>query len=181
MKKKYLAFLVALTAQTITAQIFISKDCEISFFSATPMEDISAVNTASKVILNTSTNEIQAKVPVVNFKFKKSLMEEHFNENYMETEKYPNSTFKGKIKETIDFSKDGEYDVTVLGKMNMHGIEKETTLTGKLIIKNGEISLNTKFNIHLADYNIKIPSVVSKNIAEDIEVKLNSNLIPFKK
>lgn len=153
----------------------------MSFFSATPMEDIAATNNASKVILNTNTNEIQAKVPVINFKFKKSLMEEHFNENYMETEKFPNSTFKGKINEDIDYTKDGEYDVTVAGKMNMHGVEKDAPLTGKLIIKNGELIINTKFNVHLADYDIKIPSVVSKNIAEDIEVKLNSNLIPFKK
>lgn len=163
------------------AQIFIGEEGTVSFFSKTAMEDIDAVNKLVKPILNGKNGEIAFKVTNIAFKFKSALMEEHFNENYMESEKYPHTIFKGKINETIDYTKEGENNVTVTGKMNMHGVEKDVTYKGKLIIKGGKVMLECTFKVKLADYNIKVPSVVGANIAEDIEIKVNSTLIPYKK
>ena len=180
--------------QSLSAQIYLAKTCEISFFSESPLENITAVNKVAKPIVNTSTNDVQVKIPMVGFKFEKPLMEEHFNENYIETDAkgpndaagnttYPNKNaiFKGKINETIDWTKDGEYKVTVTGKLTIHGVEKDRTIDGTVKIKGQEITLSTKFNIHIADHNIKVPSLYVKNIAEDVEVKLDAVLTPFKK
>ena len=108
-------------------------------------------------------------------------MQEHFNENYVETEKFPNAIFKGKINEKVDWTKDGETKVTVTGKLNMHGVEKDRTIDGKVTVKGSVIIISTKFFIHIVDYNIKVPSHYVKNIAEDVEVKLDASLEAFKK
>ena len=182
MKKFLLSFVLVLSAAGLmNAQIFLAKTCEISFFSSSPLENIAATNKAAKPIVNTSTGDIQVKIPILSFKFEKPLMEEHFNENYMETEKFPNAVFKGKINETIDYSKEGEYKVTVKGNLDMHGVTKEVSLEGTLTVKGGQITLKCKFMVHIADYKIKVPSLYVKNIAEDVEVKLDAMLDPFQK
>jgi polyisoprenoid-binding protein YceI len=117
----------------------------------------------------------------MNFKFKNALMEEHFNENYMETEKFPNSTFKGKINEPVDLTKDGETKVTVTGKMEIHGVTKDETYNGTITKSGNDIVIKTKFKIKLADYNIKVPSLYVKNIAEVVDVDVMSTLEPFQK
>ncbi len=180
---KKILFVCLLFAFTIVAksQIFLAKTCEISFFSEAPMENIKAINKAAKPILNTATNDIQIKIVISAFVFEKPLMQEHFNENYMESEKFPDAIFKGKINETIDWKKDGEYKVTVTGTLKIHGVEKARTFEGTVKIKGDEITIDTKFNIHIADHGIKVPSMYIKNIAEDVEVKLNAVLEPFKK
>jgi len=181
MKKILTILLLLIIANYTKAQIYLAKTCEISFFSEAPLENIKAVNKAAKPILNTATNDIQMKIVISAFVFEKPLMQEHFNENYMESEKFPEATFKGKINEQIDWKKDGEYKVTVTGVLKIHGVEKTRTLEGTVKIKGEEITIETKFNIHVADHNIKVPSMYVKNIAEDVEVKLNAVLEPFKK
>jgi|SRR6218665_2486982 len=181
MKKIVLSILALAFSSGLFAQIYIAKTCEISFFSASPLENIEAVNKACKPILNTATNDLQMKVVVTAFQFDKPLMQEHFNENYMETEKFPNAIFKGKINEKIDWTKDGEYKVTVTGKLTMHGVEKERTVEGVVKIKGTEITLTSKFNIHIADHAIKVPSLYVETIAEDVETKINAVLEPYKK
>lgn len=166
---------------TVNAQIYMANNCTISFFSASPLENIEAENKAAKPIINTATGDIQIKIAMNAFVFEKPLMQEHFNENYVETEKYPYTIFKGKINEPIDWTKNGEHKVTVTGTLSMHGVDKERTLEGTVSVKGTEISIATKFNIHIADHNIKVPSLYIQNIAEDVEVKLNATLEPFKK
>jgi len=179
--KKYSLILIALFAlNTAFAQIFMAKDCNITFFSYAPLENIEAINKAAKPILNTTTGNIQVKISVRSFKFTSALMEEHFNENYMETEKYPDAFFKGKINDTIDWTKDGEYKVTVTGKLTIHGVEKERKLDGTVVIKGGLIRITTKFKIHIADHGIKVPSMYVQNIAEDVDVTLDAVLEPYK-
>lgn len=165
------------------AQIFKAKDggTEISFFSSSPLEDITAVNKGAVVVLNTVSGEIQLRISIQNFKFKNSLMEEHFNENYMESQKFPNSIFKGKINEKVDYTKDGENKVTVTGKMEIHGVVKDVTIDGTITVKGTELALSSKFKVKVADYNIKVPSLYVKNIAEVVDVTLNSTLEPFQK
>jgi polyisoprenoid-binding protein YceI len=99
----------------------------------------------------------------------------------MESDKYPNTIFRGKINEEVDWTKDGEHKVTVSGKMNMHGVERDITLDGTVIIKGKEIIISSKFKIHIEDYKIKVPTIYVDNIAEDVDVKIDAVLIPFKK
>jgi hypothetical protein len=181
MKKLALSLITLAIGPVMSAQIYIAKTCEISFFSDAPVEDIAAVNKACKPIINTATNDIQMKIVISAFQFEKPLMQEHFNENYMESEKYPNAIFKGKINEKIDWTKDGEHKVTVTGKLNIHGVEKDRTLDGVVKVKGSEINISSIFKIHVADHGVKVPSMYIDNIAEDVEVKLNAILEPYKK
>ncbi|MCD6019548.1 MAG: hypothetical protein K0S53_2669 [Bacteroidetes bacterium] len=165
------------------AQLFRGKPdaSTISFYSKSPLEDIEATNKKAVIVLRTTTNDIQFGVPMISFKFPKPLMEEHFNENYVESEKYPTCTFKGKINETIDYTKDGEHKVTAKGTMNLHGVSKEVEASGTLTIKGKEITIVSAFKIRVADYNIKVPSLYVQNIAEVIDVKVNAVLEPYEK
>jgi polyisoprenoid-binding protein YceI len=172
-----------LCAKLSVAQIYKAKDgaTTITFFSSSPLEDITATNKGAIIVFNSSTNDIQIRVSVINFKFKNALMEEHFNENYMETEKFPNAIFKGKINEKLDLTKDGETKVTVTGKMDVHGVVKDATYEGTVTKNGNEITIKTKFKVKLVDHNIKVPSLYVKNIAEIVDVDVNSTLEPFQK
>lgn len=181
MKKLLLSFTAIAFSTGIFAQIYMAKTCEVSFFSASPLENIEAIAKVPKTFINTATNDVQVQITNTAFVFEKPLMQEHFNENYMESEKFPYSIFKGKINEKVDWTKEGEQKVTVTGKMSMHGVDKVITVDGIVNIKGGEIIISTKFKIHVADYNIKVPSLYIQNIAEDVDVKLNAVLVPFKK
>lgn len=196
MKRLFFAFGLILILNDFTAQIYKAKDGStvISFFSEAPLENIEAVNKGAIIVFNTTTSDIQVRVSIQNFKFKNTLMEEHFNENYMETDKkgpndasgaatYPNrnAIFKGKISEKIDYSKDGEHKVSIPGKMELHGVTKDVTLEGTLTKTGTDIAVSSKFKIKVADYNIKVPSMYVKNIAEVVDVTINSTLEPFQK
>ncbi len=163
------------------AQIYKSKEdaCKVHFFSATSIRNIEANNKIAVSILNTSTGDVVFQIPNIGFKFEIPLMEEHFNENYMETDKFPKSSFKGKINEKIDYSKDGEYKATATGTFSIHGQAQQKTIEGTVIVKNGEISLKAEFNIHIADYKIEIPSVVTQDIAEDVKVNIDCDYVAY--
>ncbi len=167
----------------MNAQLYKNKEGGgiISFFSKAPLEDIEGVNKKVTMVLKTTTNDIQFGVTMLNFKFSKPLMEEHFNENYVESDKFPICTFKGRINETVDYTKDGDYKVTAKGTLDLHGVAKEVEIPGTLTIKGGNILLNSKFNIKVADYKIKVPSMYVQNIAEEVEVTVNGTLEPFVK
>lgn len=165
----------------LNAQIYLGKTCEIKIFSDGPIEDIDAKNTTSKPILNTTTNDIAIKITIKGFDFDKELMEEHFNEKYMESDKYPYSTFAGKINEKIDYTKDGVHKVTVTGKLKIHDVEKERILEGTITVKGGEIMIESKFIVTLKDHKVEIPTLVAQNIAETIEVTIKSTLTEYKK
>ncbi|MBI2967676.1 MAG: YceI family protein [Bacteroidetes bacterium] len=150
--------------------MWATDSCTIRFFSSAPLEDIEAINDDAKSLINPLKSEIGVAVMIRGFRFKKALMQEHFNENYMESGKFPKATFKGQINEPVDFGKNSTIDMTATGTLEIHGIKKETTLKGKMEIVNGKIILNSKFKVKLAGYDIEIPSIVSKNIAEEVEV-----------
>ncbi len=181
--KKLILLSAVVTAFTseISAQIFMAQAGEASFFSPTPVENITATSKTAKYILNTKTQDIQAKIAMTSFVFEKPLMQEHFNENYVESEKYPHAILKGKINEKIDFTKDGEHPVTVTGIMSIHGVDKEYSIPGKLIVKGDQIIISSTFKLKFADHNIVIPSLYTGVIPPDTEVKINSILEPFKK
>lgn len=177
MKNTVSFLLLFLVGISLHAQRFVCKNGEMSFFSETPLENISALNKNVTSIIDVPTNAIAVKMQMAEFKFPNKLMEEHFNENYMESEKFPSGVFSGKIKEKIDFSKDGTYDISAVGKFQIHGVTKNRTLTGKMTINNGVPSLICTFDVKLADHKIDIPTIVVAKIAETIEVKSNLSFV----
>jgi hypothetical protein len=180
-KQLFLLIIAVTLVQFLPAQIYIAKTCEISFSAPTPVEDIAAVNTAVKPLLNINTGDLQMKIPMTAFIFEKPLMQEHFNENYVESEKFPYAFFKGKLDQKIDFSKDGEYKVTATGKLTIHGVEKDRTIEGTIRVKGKEIALTSAFKVTFADHQIIIPALYSGVIPPDAQIKMNALLEPFKK
>jgi len=161
----------------VNAQKWVTEACTVDFFSKAALEDIEAKATQKEgstyAAFNAETGSFFFKIPINNFRFENGLMEEHFNENYMESEKHPFGVLKGKIT-GADFSKDGEYNASASGKLNIHGVEVDRTIEGKVIVKDGKIMINSEFMVKLVDHKIKIPKAVVSNIAEEIKVTVYS-------
>lgn len=176
MKKITLAILLACLTSSVYAQKYMTRTGQISFFSHTPLENIDAINNEVSAVMDGSTGAIVFQAPVKSFKFERALMEEHFNENYMESDKYPRSEFKGKISDpkSVNFGKDGSYKVTVTGTLTMHGVSKEISTGGTIIVKGKEATAQARFKIVPGDYNIRIPSVVKDKIDKEITISVNS-------
>ena len=182
MKKIFAAIVILFTAQVTEAQsVLLATGGKVSFFSETPMENIDATSQSATSVITTSTNSIQFTIPVRTFKFKKALMEEHFNEKYVESEKFPKSTFKGKINENINWSRDTVATITATGVMDLHGVNKMITETGKLTIKNGVVTVDFTFMVALKDYNIEVPKLVTQSIAENIRITGTFQYKPYEK
>lgn len=161
--------------------LFATPVGQTQFFSETPAENISAINKKTQVILNTQTGELAVLMTMRDFDFPNELMEEHFNENYIESEKYPKSTFKGKLDQLIDFSKNGTYDVSATGVFTVHGQSQNRTIQGKMTVQEGSIQLNSDFEVALSDHDIEVPKIVFVKIAQIIQVKTLYVLKPYKK
>lgn len=182
MKKLILVSFVGLCSLSISAQQkFFTKTGSISFYSNAPLEKIEAHNKQVACILNTQTHELAFKVLIKSFEFKQALMQEHFNENYLESEKFPNASFEGKITNVVSYTKDGSFPVEVIGKLTIHGASKEVKSKGTLVVKAGgaTLELSSKFNILLKDYNIKNDKLDS--ISENVEIVVNTSLTELKK
>lgn len=176
MKKTAVLILVFCMAYVnCTAQLYFTKNGKISFFSSTLLEDIKADNNQVISIINPSTGELQFSLLNNAFHFKKALMEEHFNADYIESAKYPKSSFKGTITNagSVNFNADGVYKVTVSGSLSIHGVTKTVSVPGTITVKSGNISATSVFKVKVKDYNISIPAGVKNNIAEDIELTVN--------
>ncbi len=171
MKKLITCAMIMIATNSIAQKIY-TKNGNISFFSKSPLENITADNNQVMSVLNTQTGEMQFSVLVKGFHFEKALMQEHFNENYMESEKYPKSTFKGNLADVskVNFKKDGTYPVSVIGDLSIHGVTNKVSVPGTITVKGGNITSNAKFTVRLADYKISVPKVVRDNIAENIEI-----------
>jgi polyisoprenoid-binding protein YceI len=157
------------------AQLFITTNGEVSFFSKTPMEDIEALNKNVSSIINTSTNEVAVQMRITNFVFPNKLMQEHFNENYLESEKFPSATFKGKIKESVDLTVPGTYPITASGSATIHGVTRPIDLRGTIVSTGSTIALTCQFEVKLVDYKVDIPKIVFAKIAEVIKVSSKMN------
>jgi hypothetical protein len=172
---------LGIAPSVIAQKVFLATGGMAYFFSATPLENIEAKSQSMTSVLTTGSNKIQFTIPMRTFKFDKSLMEEHFNEKYVESEKYPKAAFKGVINEVIDWSRDTVASVTATGTFDLHGVTKEITEKGTLKIVGDKINLVVAFDIPLADYKIRIPKVVTKSIAEVIRVNIDCDFIPYVK
>lgn len=181
MKRLALLFILSIMCFAVNAQKYMTKNGFIGFYSHTPMEDIKGDNNQVAGVLDTSTGEIVFQALIKSFHFDRALMEEHFNENYMESDKFPKSTFKGKITDlsSIDFTKNGIYNVTVEGDLTIHDVTNKIATKGTLEIVTGGINANAKFKIVPEDYKITIPGVVREKIAKDLEVTVKMKYTPL--
>jgi hypothetical protein len=178
MAAKKIVLLIAIIAcitSRASAQVYYTKNGSISFFSKTSLEDISADNNQVISVLNITTGVLEFSALNYAFQFPKAKMQEDFDENYMENNKYPKSTFKGTITDvsSINSLNDGSYNVSVKGDLAIHGVTKNIITPATITIKDGKISATTSFKILIKDYNIKVPTIVTDKIAESIEITVN--------
>jgi len=180
--KNLILFFVILLVSNSYSQSFVDTKGKAHFFSKATIENIEATSTQTICALNTDSKKVFAKIPIKSFEFHDKLMEEHFNENYLESEKIPYATLDAAISESIDFAKDGVYDLTLVGTFDLHGVKKPVSIKGKLTIANGlPTTATADFIVALADYKIKIPKIVAMSIAETIKVDVEFNFVKYEK
>ncbi len=183
MKQLTLLLMLSMMFVNANSQKYMTKNGYIGFHSNTPVEDIKADNNQVAGVIDTSTGEMVFQVLIKSFHFDRALMEEHFNENYLESDKFPKATFTGKILKTADvnFSKPGTYDVQVEGDLTIHGIMNKVNAKGTIEVTTGGINATSKFNLIPEDYKINIPGVVKDKIAKTLEVTVNMKYTPLEK
>lgn len=161
---------------------FYTKSGQIRFYSKSPLENIEAQNNSVTCVLDTRTGLFQFAVLMKGFEFRKALMQEHFNENYVESYKYPKSEFKGQVMNwaDINFGRDGSYPVTVKGRLSIHGETKEIETKGMIVIKEGKIGTSAEFNILLSDYRISIPTLVKDKVSNNVKITVTCLLESLK-
>ena len=162
---------------TAAAQQFATRDAHIAFLSETPIEDIRAESHEASAILDVASGRLAFQVPILSFHFPKALMEEHFNENYMESEQHPKASFRGTLV-GLDPAATGAQEVTAKGTLEMHGVAVEREVTGTMVRTETGWSIEAAFSVPCTDHDIDIPKVVSENIAEVIDVTLSATLAP---
>ncbi len=172
-----LSVILTIMLNRTNGQVYFTKNGSISFFSKAALQNIQADNNQVISILNIQTGAIQFSLLNNAFHFPKAKMEEDFNEDYMESNKYPKSTFRGIITDIskINFGKDGSYPVNAKGDLMIHGVSKNITTPATINIKNGHISAFDSFNVLVKDYKINIPTIVINKIAENIEITVTCN------
>lgn len=165
-----------LFSSQIFAQQYLSKNGDVSFFSEAPIENIEAVNKKATGVIDLRTGGFAFQIMIEDFVFPNSLMQEHFNESYMESDKFPNSTFTGFISDisTLDFSKEQSIDVS--GNFLLHGINRQMNMTATISLKDEKLNISSQFDIVLDDFNIDIPKIMMYKIAEVINVTIEMNL-----
>ena len=177
--KHFLCSLLAASTFMLQAQQFITRTGEVHFFSETPIENIEAINDQMSGLIDASNGGFAFQVQMRAFHFEKALMEEHFNENYVESEKYPKATFQGTIQGWDNAWKDGEpHDVVATGAFDFHGVKQNRDIAGTLTWNGQGWDLETRFPVALADHKIEVPSVVKDNIAPVIDVDMRAKLDP---
>jgi len=158
-------------------QVYKGKNGKVKFFSEAPLENIEAVSNEANSVFKATTGAVAVLIPIRSFVFDKTLMRDHFNETYMESNKYPEATFVGKLEGGIPENVAEDKVVTVSGKLNLHGIIQEQNIQVTLKTDaNGFLNVTGKFRIRLIDHKIKIPRIVFKNIAETVEVSFELKL-----
>jgi hypothetical protein len=176
MKTSSLLLALVFASLSCFGQKYMTRTGKVSFFSSTPMENIEAVNNEVASALDASNGSFAFQVLIKSFRFEKSLMQEHFNENYMESDLYPKAEFKGKLvnPSAVNFAKDGKYEVSGTGQMTIHGVTKTITVPATVTVEGKNVTVVSKFKVKPSDYGIKIPSVVAGKVASEIEVTVSS-------
>lgn len=171
-KLTFLLLMIACTSGAFSQSKYMTKDGFIKFYSHTAIEDITAENREVGSIIDSENGEIVITLFMTKFDFEKKLMQEHFNENYVESEKYPKATFKGFItnNKDVDYSKKGIYNVKVSGDMTIHGVTQKVSTEGTVEVTEAGLTAKTSFLLNPEDYKIKIPKIVREKIANNMEI-----------
>jgi hypothetical protein len=171
---KYLGILLfsIFTVFQSSGQLLMTKSATLSFHSHTFLEDVDAENNQVMAVIDGTKKNIAFSCLVKQFEFRKKLMQEHFNENYIESDKYPKATFSGLYMEDVAFDKDGTYNVNVKGKITLHGVTKNIAVPAVLTVKGTEITGNSTFKLNPADFNISIPFIVRDKIEKENTVNV---------
>jgi polyisoprenoid-binding protein YceI len=167
---KIILFILLIYSTNLYSQIFLAKTGEISFFSEAPMEDITAINNKVSAVYDNDTKQLVFQLDIKDFIFPKALMQEHFNENYLESDLYPRSIFTGKvISQSLE-------NAIVEGELKIHGKTNKIKVSGILKKENNTVNISAKFIVKLEDYDVKIPTIVMYKIAEEIDVEVSIKL-----
>lgn len=172
-----------LCANNLAAQgRFFTKTGTIRFYSKAPMEDIEAVNNTVTAVMDGASGALQFAVQMKGFQFRKALMQEHFNENYVESDKYPRAEFRGALtdKAAVVYGKDGTYNVVVKGRLSLHGITRDVQAPAALRVQGSKLWGKSSFTILLSDYNIAIPALVKDKLSNTITITVDLELEPLK-
>ncbi|MFN0173553.1 MAG: YceI family protein [Saprospiraceae bacterium] len=175
-------FVFAMAASAQTGQKFFTRDGKIKFDAtvSASIEKVDAMSNSATCVLDAANGNFQWAVLIKGFQFEKALMQEHFNENYMESGKYPKATFVGKITNLneVPLSINGTYNAIVSGQMTIHGVTKDITTNGAITVNGSTVKVNAGFSLKLADYNISIPALVSDKVAKEVKVLVDARLEP---
>jgi polyisoprenoid-binding protein YceI len=183
--KKIFAFalLVAALSNTTSAQKYFTKTGYLGMFSKTKQEDIKADNSKVTYVFDAATGQLEISGLMTAFEFPKALMQEHFNENYVESEKFPKTTFKGKVDNmsSVNLTKDGTYKVKISGDLTLHGVTNKTTVDATFKVVGGKVSAEAVFPVSCKAYNVVIPDIVKDVISDAIQITAKANLEPLKR
>jgi hypothetical protein len=161
----------------LQAQRFKIESGSVNFFAGTPLEDIDGTSDKLVGVIDTETNDFAFRIAMNSFEFPRKLMQEHYNENYLETERYPNADFKGKIEGMIDWKVEGSYAVRAKGIFDVHGVQKTYDVPATVVVEGGQIRIDCRFDMVLEDHDIKRPKIVLMKIAEKADVKVRATLV----
>jgi polyisoprenoid-binding protein YceI len=166
------ALFVFLLTAAVAQDKYYTRNGRVTFSASTPLEKIEAVNDKGASVLDAATGQVEFSVLMKAFLFEKALMQEHFHENYVESDKYPKAVFKGSVQNLgeIRFASDGSYPMVVKGDLTLHGKTRPVEARGKLDVKKGVVTASISFSVTPADYDIEIPSLVREKIAKTVSV-----------
>lgn len=169
------ALLPVFPAAILAQDIYEATGVSTEFFSSAPIEDIAAQAEDGYSLWNTRNGEISFRINIRSFEFEKGKMQEHFNENFMESHKYPHATFKGRLLEQPDLEQEGEYQVRLAGILQIHGVEQNREVNARLRVKGDVVELLSNFEVKIADHEIEIPKLLFRNIAEVVSVEVRAD------
>lgn len=173
----FFLFVNITSGQTDGSMLLKTKNGTVSFTSDAPLELINAKSNELRGIIDPKKNTFAFQLDIQSLKgFNSALQQEHFYENYMETDKYEKASFSGKIIEKNDFKLNGNYNIRAKGILNLHGVEQERIIKCLISVEGGSVKASSEFNVTLADHNISIPKLVYQKIAEEIFIKINADL-----
>ena len=171
-------FIISMMASLVFSKdLYMTRNGNVDFFSSTPLEDIKAVNNQVSCVLNKENGQFAFQVPIKAFTFKNALMQEHFNESYLESDIYPKSIFRGEIIgwDDIQLSQDS-LNILIEGDLTIHGVKNQVRQSGRVWVSSGVIYGESTFSVRLVDYQVKVPKIVRENIAEVIKVNVKVKL-----
>ncbi|HEX6892737.1 MAG TPA: YceI family protein [Chryseolinea sp.] len=171
-KKTLVVAFLFISTHSYSQQRFFAEKAVVSFFSDAVVEDISATNEKVTSIFDVLNGEVAYLMSIKDFQFPNKLMQVHFNEKYMESEKYPKSSFQGKIT-GFSMNTTGQQNVKATGKLTIHGVTKTIEVPGTVEVNGNRLTVKSKFMVKLLDYNIKVPQIVWQNIAQQVEVTMD--------